>query len=217
MSLVIGINGSPRKRGNTATMIEHALNGAKSKGADIELVHLYDLSFKGCISCFACKRSGGNRSPRCAIKDELTPLLDKIEHADAIFLGSPIYIGDFTSSTRAFIERFLYPQVSYEEGTFSYFKRPLSVGILCTMGASEARVTQAGYDRVPAMAEQVFKIIVGSGESVVSVDTTQFDDYGKYLASRFNPDEKARIHRDQFPKDCAKAFEMGARFASAGK
>lgn len=50
---IIGINGSPRKKWNTATLLTKALEGAASQGADTELVHLYDLAFKGCMICFA--------------------------------------------------------------------------------------------------------------------------------------------------------------------
>ena len=52
---ILAINGSPRKSGNTATLLNKALEGAASQGAKTELFHLYDLNFKGCISCFACK------------------------------------------------------------------------------------------------------------------------------------------------------------------
>ena len=52
---VIAINASPRRKWNTATLLQSALEGAASQGAETELVHLYDLDFKGCTSCFACK------------------------------------------------------------------------------------------------------------------------------------------------------------------
>jgi len=52
---VMAFNGSPRKKWNTATLLEKALEGASSKGAETELIHLYDLNYKGCISCFSCK------------------------------------------------------------------------------------------------------------------------------------------------------------------
>ena len=91
---IIGINGSPRKKWNTATLLTKALEGAASQGADTELVHLYDLDYKGCISCFACKIIDGPHNGRCAVKDDLSPILKKIEdEADAIILGSPIYFG----------------------------------------------------------------------------------------------------------------------------
>ena len=88
---LIAFNGSPRKKRNTATLLEHACKGAKSEGAKTELIHLYDLDYKGCTSCFACKRIGGKRYGHCAVKDDLLPVFKKVEAADAILVGSPIY------------------------------------------------------------------------------------------------------------------------------
>src|SRR5208283_4734894 len=89
---VIALNGSPRKTWNTATLLEKALEGAASQGAKTKLVHLYDFDFKGCRSCFGCKTKGGPSYGRCAVKDDLTPILNEIESVSAIVLGSPIYI-----------------------------------------------------------------------------------------------------------------------------
>lgn len=69
---VIAINGSPRKKWNTATLLEKVIEGVASQGAKTELVHLYDLSFKGCISCFACKLKDGKSYGRCAVQARLT-------------------------------------------------------------------------------------------------------------------------------------------------
>ncbi|MDR3193548.1 MAG: NAD(P)H-dependent oxidoreductase, partial [Treponema sp.] len=52
----IGINGSPRKGWNTFLLVQEALKGAASRGAETVLVNLYDLAFSGCLSCFECKR-----------------------------------------------------------------------------------------------------------------------------------------------------------------
>ena len=67
----IGVNGSPRKKWNTATLLKKALEGAASEGAKTTLVHLYDLNYKGWISCFACKTRGGKSYSKCAVKDGL--------------------------------------------------------------------------------------------------------------------------------------------------
>lgn len=56
---VMAFNGSPREKRNTAILLNSALEGAASKGAETELVHLYNLNFKGCSSCFACKLKDG--------------------------------------------------------------------------------------------------------------------------------------------------------------
>ena len=69
---VLAINGSPRTKWNTAALLNNALEGAASQGAETELVHLYRLNYKGCVSCFSCKLKGGKSYGRCAVKDELT-------------------------------------------------------------------------------------------------------------------------------------------------
>lgn len=62
-------NGSPRKNKNTADMLQSAIRGAEASGAETELVHLYDIDFKGCKSCFACKLKNSKCNGICAIKE----------------------------------------------------------------------------------------------------------------------------------------------------
>ena len=112
---LMAINGSPRKTWNTATLLKKALKGAASQGAETELVHLYDLNFKGCISYFACKTRGGKSYGRCAVKDDLRPILNKIAAADGLILGSPIYFGIVTGEMRSFMERLLFPYFTYTD------------------------------------------------------------------------------------------------------
>jgi multimeric flavodoxin WrbA len=68
---ILAVNGSPRKKWNTAILLNKALEGAESQGAETALIHLYDLNFKGCTSCFACKMKDGNSFGRCAVRDEV--------------------------------------------------------------------------------------------------------------------------------------------------
>jgi len=105
---IVAINGSPRKTWNTATLLNKALEGAASQGAETQLIHLYDLNFKGCISCFACKTKGGKSYGQCAVQDDLTPVFKSIEEADAILLGAPIYLGRISGMMGAFFERLLF-------------------------------------------------------------------------------------------------------------
>ena len=114
---LIAFNGSPRKKGNTATLLRHAIEGAKEKGAKTELIHLYDLDYKGCTSCFACKRIGSKSYGHCAMKDDLRPVLRKVEAADAILIGSPIYYSITTGETRCFLERLMYPYSGVRQRT----------------------------------------------------------------------------------------------------
>jgi multimeric flavodoxin WrbA len=89
---LLAVNGSPRKNKNTARLLEQVVAGAGEKGAETELVHLRDLRYTGCISCFECKRIGGPSYGRCVLKDDLRPILDKAHEADVLVLGSPFYI-----------------------------------------------------------------------------------------------------------------------------
>ncbi|WP_225370514.1 flavodoxin family protein [Methanobrevibacter arboriphilus] len=102
---VIAINGSPRKNWNTGTLINKVLEGAKSENAEIELINLYNLEYKGCISCFHCKRKD-KRHGVCAVDDDLSPILEKLKEADAIIFASPIYFANVSSGMSGFLERF---------------------------------------------------------------------------------------------------------------
>ena len=210
---VLAINGSPRTKCNTATLLTNALEGVASQGAETELVHLYKLNFKGCISCFACKLKNGESYGRCAVKDDLTPILKKAEEADAIILGSPIYLGTATGEMRSFMERLIFPYLVYDANHSTLFTKKIKTGLIYTMGAKEDQMKLMGYDQSLNIVEMVMKRIFGESESLFVTDTYQFYDYSKYDSSAFDPEKKAKRRKEEFPKDCQKAFAMGVRFA----
>ena len=210
---VLAINGSPRTKCNTATLLNNALEGAASRGAETELVHLYKLNFKGCISCFACKLKNGESYGRCAVNDDLTPILKKAEESGAIILGSPIYLGTATGEMRSLMERLMFPYVMYDADHSTLFKKRIKTGLIYTMNAREDQMKLMGYDQSLNFVEMVMKRVFGESESLFVTDTYQFDDYSKYESSAFNVEEKAKRRKEEFPKDCQKAFEMGVRFA----
>jgi multimeric flavodoxin WrbA len=117
----MAVNGSPRRGWNTATLLRKTLAGAKRKGAETDLVHLYNLSYRGCISCFSCKKIGGKSYGRCAVRDELTPVLQRAAEADILILGSPIYFHTETGEMRSFMERLLFPYLTYTPATYPSF------------------------------------------------------------------------------------------------
>ena len=214
---VIAFNGSPRKRWNTATLLEKALEGAASQGAETELIHLYDLNYKGCASCFACKTKGGESYGKCAVKDDLTPILKRIEEYDAIILGSPIYFGCASGEMRSMMERLLFPYLSYGPLPRSLFPKKINTGFIMTMNATEELMEKYGFSQQPALHRGVLKMIFGASELLLSFDTYQFEDYSKMVADSFDPEKKAKRRKEIFPQDCEKAFEMGLRFAKEVK
>ena len=213
---VLAFNGSPRKKWNTATLLRHALDGAASKGAEIELLHLYDYNSKGCISCFACKLKGGKSYGRCAVNDDLKPILDKVHDADAIILGSPIYFGMPTGVIRSFIERLLFQYLVYDAHHSFLFKRSIPTGLIYTMNVDQSLLEDIGYDMTLMGTEMTFKRCFGASETLMVTDTYQFDDYSKYETSGLDEARKAQRKAEVFPEDCRKAFEMGVRFAGRG-
>ncbi len=113
---IIAVNGSPRKNGNTETVLTAFLNGARDAGAEIESVRLEDLTFRNCRGCNTCHKKGV-----CVITDELTPLFAKILQADVLVLASPIYSMTVTAEMKAFIDRgqFLWAQ-RFKTGTLRF-------------------------------------------------------------------------------------------------
>lgn len=210
---VLGINGSPRRQWNTATLLNKALEGAASKGAETELIHLYNLNYKGCMSCFACKLIDGRSYGRCAINDDLAPIFKKIEEADAVILGSPIYFGQVTGEMRSFLERLLFQYLVYDGKGTSLFGKKIQTGFIYTMNVSENILKDIGYDQNFMSMEKTLKRFFGASESLIVTDTYQFDDYSKYVTTGLDEQGKAKRKQDEFPNDCLKAFDMGARFA----
>jgi multimeric flavodoxin WrbA len=210
---VLAVNGSPRKTWNTATVLKNALEGAASQGAETELINLYDLNYRGCISCFSCKLKDGKSYGRCAVKDDLTPVLDKVASVDSLILGTPIYLMNVTSGMRAFLERLLFSHLVYDENHSTLFPRKVLTGMIYTMGMPESRLQEAGLMQLFNTYEMSMKRFFGESESLIVTDTYQFDDYSKYVSSLFDVEEKARRRKEEFPKDCQKAYDMGVRFA----
>lgn len=98
---VVIFNGSPRKEGNTAAILKGVASNFSGKGAEVDYFDLFSMDFKDCSACMGCKKAD-----KCVQKDDLSAALQKIWEADAIIIGSPIYISAETATTKALIDRF---------------------------------------------------------------------------------------------------------------
>jgi multimeric flavodoxin WrbA len=210
---VIAINGSPRKTWNTSTLLQKALDGATAQGASTELVHLYELNFKGCTSCFACKQVGGKFEGRCVMRDEASPLLEKIRtEADVIILGSPVYFGCASGEMRSFMERLFFAPFVYSKLPKSLFPRKIKSGFIYTMNVNE-KVAQERYGELFDYTQATMARLFGSAETFCSYDTRQMEDYSKVVMEYMDPAHKLARHQEVFPADCRRAFDFGARLA----
>lgn len=211
----LAVNGSPRKKWNTALLLEQALAGAGSKGADTELVHLYDLAYTGCISCFSCKLLGGKSYGRCAVQDGLTPLLEKAAAADVLVLGSPIYFGAESGMMRSFLERLLFPFAVYAPGFPSLYTGKVRAALIYTMNITEEALAANSQAKLMERSAASVARLLGNCETLAVCETYQFEDYSKYMSTLWDPEAKARRRKEVFPRDLERAFALGARLADA--
>ena len=206
---VIALNGSPRKNWNTYILLDEALKGAKSKGAEVELINLYDITYKGCISCFACKLKG-NIVNQCVIKDSLYPVLQKIRESKGLILGSPIYFNCVSGEMRSLMERLFFPYISYDKKPSS-FGRKINTAFIYTMNVPESFLGSTGYTKMFNDIAELMERIFGHSEMLIVTETFQFDDYHKYASSMFDPKQRAIRKATVFKEDCKKAFKLGMR------
>lgn len=206
------VNGSPRKNKNTAQILAATAQGAAAEGAQTEIVNLYDLSYCGCTSCFACKLKTARTHGLCAVNDELTPLLRKAVEADIVVIGSPVYFSDITGMTRAFMERFIFPNFSYDldaDGNRLPPRLNKQTAMIYTMNIPEQGLEQWKYDILLGTSARIMQQNFGHCEKLFVCNTYQFNDYSLYAAGMFDENEKRR-HRDlHFPEDLKRGFELG--------
>ena len=204
---VIAINGSPRKNWNTHKLLNAALEGAKSMGAETEIIHLYDLNYTGCRSCFACKRKG-LQTAKCFWKDDLSPVIDKILSSDAVIFGSPIYVNDITAQLHALIERLEFIMMTYDDYSINLFKGKVNAGYIFTMNASK-EYYEKGYKPMLDQKIQLLHRLNGKILSYEIFNTLQFKDYSKYHTAVFDEKIKKERHETQFPIYLENAFKLG--------
>lgn len=212
---IYAINGSPRKKNNTATLLGKVLEGAGAAagrlGMDVEaeLIHLYDYRYTGCRSCFACKLIGGKSYGRCAVKDDLADVLEKLRDADALVFGSPIYFSEVTGELRSFLERLLFPNLVYDANYSSLAVKKPATAFVYTMNVSEEQYRQLNYRDGLARTEFFVEKLFSKPLLLHAFDTYQFSDYSRYKNDVFSEEHKAKVRAEQFPADCRRAFELG--------
>lgn len=121
---VVGFNGSARKDGNTAILINYVFGELENEGIETEMVQLAGKDIVGCKACFKCFE---NNDDHCAIdNDYLNECIDKMLTADGIIIGSPTYFSDVTTETKALIDR----AGMTAKANGDMFKRKVGAGVL---------------------------------------------------------------------------------------
>lgn len=141
---VIAFNASPRKKGNTSTLIKAVLEGAESAGAQTQEIRLHDINMKGCQACYVCKENPGI----CALKDDLTPSLHAIKECTGIVLGCPIYMYRVAGQMKIFVDR-IYSYYQYKTNGQSGYDSAVPPGKTFATVISQGAPDPEQYRRSP--------------------------------------------------------------------
>ncbi|MBR2328948.1 MAG: flavodoxin family protein [Clostridia bacterium] len=209
--MILALNGSPRQKGNTAAMLQAALDGAASTGAETQLIQLYPLKFKGCMSCFSCKLKGG-RHAFCSMKDGLTPILDMMSKADALIFGSPIYYYNVTPELLALLHRFMFSNMLYTKENRWQFPRKVPSGFVYTFGVGP-ELTENIIKPFEAIHTRMGDMLGFAPEVCCAANAWQFRDYSQYEADLFDEAAKRKYREEVFPQELQKARAMGRSLA----
>lgn len=128
---VLGILGSPRPEGNTATLLRHVLAGAAAQGAATTIIYTHKLAISSCTNCDVCKGTG-----QCVIDDDMQEIYSRINEADVVIFASPNYMGGISGHLKPVIDRlYLYLSVTGTGELRTTIQTPKKVALLLTQNA----------------------------------------------------------------------------------
>jgi len=158
---ILGVIGSRRKKGNTSTLMQEALEPFKSNNIESKLIFLDDYNINDCCGCEGCKETY-----KCVINDDMQKLYPDILDSDAIILGSPAYFYNVSADMKAFIDRCYCFEIFDEED------RSVWMGLNEALGGKYAAVIavseQAREEDMGFTAEAMIKSLEALGYRVVS-------------------------------------------------
>ncbi len=100
---VIAFNGSPNKKGNTASSLKMVLDELENAGIETEMIHVGQEKIQGCIACYGCVKS---QNETCSLKgDPVNGWIQKMKEADGILLGSPVHFSSVAGTIKSFLDR----------------------------------------------------------------------------------------------------------------
>jgi multimeric flavodoxin WrbA len=151
---IIGFTASPRKEGNTAWIINKILEGAKEQGGEVQSWYSSDLDIKPCLGCYGCRK--GDKG--CTINDDMQKLYDSLETADALILGSPVYMGQMSAQAKIFTDR-LFASKQFSPRFSPHFKESNAMKkkmvLVFTQGKPDAGLFQEYFDYTKKMFQML--------------------------------------------------------------
>lgn len=199
----IVINAGPKKRGFNAEMAKSALRGAQSVGAEVEFIDLYRLKFTGCLSCLICMRDDFE-SCKCFLRDDLSPLIDRILDADCLLIAAPIFFSNPSSHYMALLERLIFCIVSNKGENL--FKGKVNVGLIYTFHYDKGYFKESVRPHFKH-SEDILKMLNGE----VEIYSAEYDSKKTYFTSF---DGEISSEDEYFTLNLEKAYEIGAKLSN---
>lgn len=199
----IVINAGPKKRGFNAEMAKSALRGAQSVGAEVEFIDLYRLKFTGCLSCLICMRDDFE-SCKCFLRDDLSPLIDRILDADCLLIAAPIFFSNPSSHYMALLERLIFCIVSNKGENL--FKGKVNVGLIYTFHYDKSYFEESVRPHFKH-SEDILKMLNGE----VEIYSAEYDSKKTYSTTI---DGEISSEDEYFTLNLEKAYEIGAKLSN---
>lgn len=162
MNKVLVVMGSPRRNGNSATLAQSVIAGAKNAGAEVESFYLHGMDIKPCDACDACQTG---KSRGCNISDDMQDIYPKLLEADALVIASPIYWFTVSAQTKLFMDR------CYGLGNLGgYGLKGKRIGIILTYGDTDpfnsgaVNAIRTFQDAFNYIGAQIVGMVYGSAE-----------------------------------------------------
>lgn len=212
MKKIMIIDGGPRKNFNTAALMDAVEQGVRSVSAEIEVkrVRLYDVEFTGCRACYACKVKD-KWSTYCKFRDAMTETLQEADKADGLVFASPTYFQRITGRLEQFLERLLFPRLSYNDYS-SLAPRLIPTVTIYTMTGPQPAVEKfitPFMDHTDGLIEKYY----GKPVRLTTVDDFQVKDYSRYEMASFDLVKKQQWHDAHWQEDIDRAFAAGKKMA----
>ncbi len=187
MTSVIAILGSPRRKGNSATLAENVISGAKSMGAMVDTYFLHGMDIEPCDACGICRE---DMNAECVINDDMQKLYPKLRQADALVIASPIYWFTVSAQTKLFMDRCYALGVSEGNGLKEYGLKGKRIGIVLAYGDSD--LFNSGAVNAIRTFQDAFTYV---GATIVGMVYGSASDPGEIAANRELTDKAFELGR----------------------
>jgi multimeric flavodoxin WrbA len=136
MPNIAAIYGSPRRKGNTATLLKNAVRGAREAGAKVDEIIIRDLKLSPCLEIYACKETG-----ECVMKDDFPKVRERMLSADGIILASPIFFYTVSAHTKILMDRCqsFWVKKYWIEKTPRNYPKVMRKGLFISVGATKGK------------------------------------------------------------------------------